>query len=183
MPSAETMGNVYSRMDAGTVREAIHQVYGGLKRNKALPDNRGIPVAIVDGHESLQAVAAIVRGVWNGPCHSERKDRIQYYHRQVTLLLVTGAPPGRPPLRLPLDPEPQLPKEAEVATAMRLLERVPRSSTSCSNTANMFWSCSRMNAGISVRMPSGCSLRCRQSREDPVIACGGTLAAWFPGRR
>lgn len=52
MPSAETMGNVYSRMDAGTVREAIHQVYGGLKRNKALPDNRGIPVAIVDGHES-----------------------------------------------------------------------------------------------------------------------------------
>ena len=56
--------------------------------------------------------------------HSEPGDRIQYYHRQVTLLLVTGAPPGRPPLRMPLDHEPQRPGEDEVATAMRLLERV-----------------------------------------------------------
>jgi hypothetical protein len=56
--------------------------------------------------------------------HSEQGDRIQYYHRQVTLLLVTGAPPRRQPLRPPLDHEPQLPHEDEVATAMRLLERV-----------------------------------------------------------
>jgi hypothetical protein len=52
MPSADTMGDVHSKMDAGTLREAIHQVYGCLKRNKALPDDRGISVAIVDGHES-----------------------------------------------------------------------------------------------------------------------------------
>ncbi len=52
MPSAETMGVVHSKMDAGTLREAIHQVYGCLKRNKALPDNGGISLAIVDGHES-----------------------------------------------------------------------------------------------------------------------------------
>jgi hypothetical protein len=42
----------------------------------------------------------------------------------VTLLLVTGAPAGRQPLRLPLDHEPQRPGEDEVAAAMRLLERV-----------------------------------------------------------
>ena len=100
MPSAETMGNVYSRMDAGTVREAIHQVYGGLKRNKALPDNRGIPVAIVDGHESHARCRRHCSGCLERTIHSERGDRLQYYHRQVTLLLVTGT------------------------TAMRLLKRV-----------------------------------------------------------
>jgi hypothetical protein len=52
MPSADTMGDVHSKMDVGTLREAIHQVYGGLKWNKALPDNHGISLAIVDGHES-----------------------------------------------------------------------------------------------------------------------------------
>ena len=52
LPSADTMGTVHSKMDASTLRDAMHQVYGQLKRNKALPDNRGISLAIVDGHES-----------------------------------------------------------------------------------------------------------------------------------
>ena len=124
MPSAETMGSVHSKMDAGTLREAIHQVYGCLKRNKALPDNRGISVAIVDGHESHASYRRHCSGCLERTIHSEQGDRIQYYHRQVTLLLVTGAPLGRPPLRIPLDHEPQLPNEDEVATAMRLLKRV-----------------------------------------------------------
>ena len=124
MPSAETMGNVHTKMDADTVREAIHQVYGRLKRNKALPDDRGISVAIVDGHESHASYRRHCPGCLARTIHSQQGDRIQYYHRQVTLLLVTGAPPGRPPLRLPLDHEPQLPLEDEVATATRLLKRV-----------------------------------------------------------
>ena len=124
MPSAETMGDVHSKMDAGTLREAIHQVYGCLKRNKALPDHHGISVAIVDGHESHASYLRHCSGCLERTIHSEPGDRIQYYHRQVTLLLVTGAPPGRPPLRMPLDHEPQRPGEDEVATAMRLLERV-----------------------------------------------------------
>ena len=49
---------------------------------------------------------------------------MQYYHRQLTLLLVPGAPPGRDALRMPLDHESQRAGEDEVATAMRLLERV-----------------------------------------------------------
>jgi hypothetical protein len=124
MPSAETMGVVHSKMDAGTLREAIHQVYGSLKRNKALPDDRGISVAIVDGHESHASYRRHCSGCLERTIHSEHGDRIQYYHRQVTLLLVTGAPPGRQPLRIPLDHEPQLPGEDEVATAIRLLKRV-----------------------------------------------------------
>lgn len=124
MPSADTMGDVHSKMDAGTLRQALHQVYGCLKRNKALPDNRGISVAIVDGHESHASYRRHCSGCLERTIHSEHGDRIQYYHRQVTLLLVTGAPPGRQPLRIPLDHEPQLPGEDEVATAMRLLKRV-----------------------------------------------------------
>ena len=124
MPSADTMGDVHSKMDAGTLREAIHQVYACLKRNKALPDDHGFSLAIVDGHESHASYRRHCRGCLERLIHSEQGDRIQYYHRQVTLLLVTGAPPQRQPLRLPLDHEPQLPHEDEVATAMRLLERV-----------------------------------------------------------
>jgi Transposase DDE domain len=124
MPSADTMGDVHSKMDVGTLREAIHQVYGGLKRNKALPDNRGISLAIVDGHESHASYLRHCTGCLERTIHTENRDRIQYYHRQVTLLLVTGAPAGRQPLRLPLDHEVQRPGEDEVATAVRLLERV-----------------------------------------------------------
>jgi len=124
MPSADTMGDVHSKMDVGTLREAIHQVYGGLKRNKALPDNRGISLAIVDGHESHASYLRHCSGCLERTIHTENRDRIQYYHRQVTLLLVTGAPAGRQPLRLPLDHEVQRPGEDEVTTAMRLLERV-----------------------------------------------------------
>ena len=124
MPSAETMGAVHSKMDADTLREAIHQVYACLKRNKALPDNRGISLAIVDGHESHASYLRHCPGCLERTIHSEHGDRIQYYHRQVTLLLVTGAPPGRQPLRMPLDHEAQRPGEDEVATATRLLERV-----------------------------------------------------------
>ena len=41
LPSADTMGNVYSKMDAGTLRDAMHQVYGQLKRNKGFHAQTG----------------------------------------------------------------------------------------------------------------------------------------------
>lgn len=124
LPSAKTMGTVHAKMDASALREAIHQVYGHLKRNKALPDNRGISLAIVDGHENHASYRRHCSGCLQRTIHSAQGDRIQYYHRQVTVLLVTGAPAGREPLRIPLDHEPQLAGEDEVATAMRLLVRV-----------------------------------------------------------
>jgi hypothetical protein len=124
MPSAETMAVVHSKMDAGTLREAIHQVYGCLKRNRALPDNLGICLAIVDGHESHASYRRHCPGCLERTSHSEHGDHNPCYHRQVTLKLVTGAPPGRQPLRMPLDHEAQRPGEDEVATATRLLEPV-----------------------------------------------------------
>ena len=124
VPSADTMGVVHSKMDASTLRDAIHKVYGQLKRNKALPDNRGIAVAIVDGHESHASYLQHCPGCLKRTIHFDTGDRTQYYHRQVTLMLVTGAPATRETMRIPLDHEPQLPGEDEVATAKRLLERV-----------------------------------------------------------
>jgi hypothetical protein len=124
LPSADTMGMVYSKMDAATLRDAQHQVYAQLKRNKALPDNRGISLAIVDGHESHASYRQHCPGCLERTVHLDSGDRTQYYHRQVTLILVTGAPANRQPLRILLDLEPQRPGEDEVATAKRLLERV-----------------------------------------------------------
>ena len=124
LPSADTMGNVYAKMDASTLRDAIHKVYGQLKRNKALPDNGGFAVAILDGHESHTSYLQHCSGCLERTIHFDTGDRIQYYHRQVTLMLVTGAPANREPLRILLDHEPQLAGEDEVATAKRLLERV-----------------------------------------------------------
>lgn len=124
MPSADTMGRVHALADPARFRDAIHAAYTCLKRNKALPDHCGISVAIVDGHESHSSYLRHCAGCLQRTIHSEGGDRVQYYHRQVTLLLVPGAPAGRNPLRLPLDHEPQRSGEDEVATAMRLLERV-----------------------------------------------------------
>lgn len=89
-----------------------------------LPDDRGISLAIVDGHESHASYRRHCSGCLERTIHTDNGDRTQYYHRQVTLLLVPGAPAGREPLRIPLDHEPQLPGEDEVATATRLLRRV-----------------------------------------------------------
>ena len=124
MPSADTIARVHSKMDALPLREAIHDAYERLKRNKALPDDRGFSLAIVDGHESHVSYRRHCSGCLERSVPFGKSKRIQYYHRQVTLLLVTGAPAGREPLRLPLDHEPQLPGESEVATATRLIKRV-----------------------------------------------------------
>jgi hypothetical protein len=122
--SADSIGRVGACMDADTLRPAIHHIYDRLKRNKALPDLYGLAVAVLDGHETSASYRRCCPGCMQRTIHSERGDRTQFYHRNVTLMLLCGTPPGRPPLRLLLDLEPQRPGEAELATALRLLERV-----------------------------------------------------------
>ena len=100
MPSAETMGVMHSKMDADTLREGIRQFYGCLKRNQALPDNRGVSVAIVDGHESYRRHCS---GCLERPFIPNMETAFSI---TTVLLLVTGAPPGSQPLRIPLDHEP-----------------------------------------------------------------------------
>jgi hypothetical protein len=111
-------------MDADELRQAIHHIYQRLKRNKALPDTQVMGIAVVDGHESHTSYLRHCSGCLERTLHLETGDRIQFYHRQVTLMLLPGAPGTREPIRLLLDHEPQRPGEDEVAAAMRLLDRV-----------------------------------------------------------
>jgi hypothetical protein len=122
--SADTVGRVHALMDANQLRQGIHHIYDRLKRNKALPDMHGVGLAVVDGHESHASYLRHCSGCLQRTIHLESGDRTQFYHRQVTLMLLPAAPPGREPVRLLLDHEPQRAGEDELTTALRLLERV-----------------------------------------------------------
>ena len=122
--SADSIGRVFSLVDAEGLRQGIHHIYHRLKRNKALPDHGGIAIVVLDGHESHASYLRHCPGCLERTIHTGNRDRTQFYHRQVTLLLLPGARPGCDPIRLLLDHEPQRAEEGEVATALRLLERV-----------------------------------------------------------
>lgn len=122
--SADSIGRIFSLVDADQLRQGIHHIYVRLKRNKSLPDHQGIGIAVLDGHESHASYRRHCPGCLERTIHSGNQDRTQFYHRQVTLMLLPGSRPGGPPLRLLLDHEPQRAGEGEVATALRLLERV-----------------------------------------------------------
>ena len=122
--SADTIGRVQAKLNCDGLRVGLHQVYERLKRNKALPLNLGRDVAVLDGHENHASYRRHCTGCLRRIISTERDQRVQFYHRNVTLMLLPGALPGRAPLRLLLDEEPQRPEEDEVATALRLLTRV-----------------------------------------------------------
>jgi hypothetical protein len=81
-------------------------------------------VAALDGHESHASYRRHCPGCLERTIRTGQTERTQYYHRQATLMLLPGARPGCDPVRLLLDHEPQRADEDEVATALRLLERV-----------------------------------------------------------
>jgi hypothetical protein len=122
--SVDTIGRVHASLDCKALRGGIHRVYERLKRNKALPLNLGRDIAVLDGHESHASYRRHCPGCLQRAVRTKEGDRVQFYHRNVTLMLLAGAPPGRPPLRLLLDVEPQRPGEDELGTALRLLGRV-----------------------------------------------------------
>lgn len=120
LPSAETLGRVFSKIETETLRQVNHQLYDRLKRNKALElCSHGLTVLVVDGHEShatyLRCCEGCLERTINKGTDSEK---IQYYHRNVTAQLNFRN------FRFNLDAEPQLPGEDEVACAVRLLDRV-----------------------------------------------------------
>ncbi|MCL5746361.1 MAG: transposase [Acidobacteria bacterium] len=81
-------------------------------------------VTALDGHESHASYRRHCPGCLERTIRTGQTERTQYYRRQVTLMLLPGARPGYDPVRLLLDHEPQRTGEDEVATALRLLERV-----------------------------------------------------------
>ncbi len=124
LPSGDTLGRVAAGLNTGGLRLALHQVYDRLKRNKALPLNRGRAVAVIDGHESCCSYDRHCPQCLERLVHTASGDQVQYYHRYVALMLLPGPLATGPSLRLLLDVEMQRPGEDEVATARRLLERV-----------------------------------------------------------
>ncbi len=118
MPSADSAGRVYAQVDRDALRQGLHHIYARLKRNKALGGIAGLTIAVLDGHETHASYLRHCPGCLQRIVHTAAGDRIQYYHRNVTLMLLAGR------LRLLLDMEPQKPGEDEVATATRLLSRV-----------------------------------------------------------
>jgi hypothetical protein len=119
--SADSLGRIVTGVDAATLRQGIHHVYERLKRNKALPDLHGLAVAVLDGHETSASDRRCCDGCLKRTTSS---GQTQFYHRNVTLMLLCGSPPGRPAVRLLLDLEPQRAGEGELTTTLRLLERV-----------------------------------------------------------
>ena len=120
-PSADTVGRVCAGLCIEDLRDLHHHLYTRLKRIKALePPAHGLMVAVLDGHESHATFRRRCPGCRQRVIHTGQGDRIQYYHRHVTLQLV-----GRE-VSLMLDAEPLRPGEDEIAAALRLLERVLR---------------------------------------------------------
>jgi hypothetical protein len=119
--SADSLGRIVAGLEAAPLRQGIHHIYDRLKRNKALPDLHGLGVAVLDGHETSASYRRCCAGCLKRTTNS---GQTQFYHRNVTLMLLCGSPPDRPAVRLLLDLEPLQPGEAELAPALRLLERV-----------------------------------------------------------
>ncbi len=121
LPSADSLGRVADLMEADTVRQVNHGLYERLKRNKALAgpvQAAGLIAAVLDGHESHATFRRCCPGCLSRTIHTAQGDRTQYYHRHVSLQLVTA---DLCPL---IDAEPQRPGEDEVAAAVRLIGRV-----------------------------------------------------------
>jgi hypothetical protein len=118
MPSDDSVGRVFAQVEVLGLREGLHQIYSRLKRNKALNGIGRLGIAILDGHETHASYLRHCQGCLKRTIHMQSGDRIQYYHRNVTLMLVGEK------VRMLLDVEAQRPGEDEVQTGLRLLDRV-----------------------------------------------------------
>lgn len=120
LPSADTVGRVYSQIKLASIRSLIHHVYSRLKRNKAIKKTFGLHPLIIDGHEHTSSYLRCCSGCLRRKIHTRDKDRIQYYHRNVIAMLSDKDFP------VLLDVEEQKRREDEVSCAIRLCKRILR---------------------------------------------------------
>jgi len=119
LPSADTMGRVFSGVDLQSIRDVAKAVYGRLKRNKAVQaPAHGLMALVIDAHESHCSFRSRCAGCLKRTIKTKNGAKTQYYHRNVTAMLVARG------FVLLIDAEEMQPGEDEVATALRLLERV-----------------------------------------------------------
>lgn len=119
LPSADSLGRIASLLDHEDIRSVNQDLYQRLKRNKSLaPPAHGLMVLCIDGHESHWSYRRSCSGCLQRKIKTSKGERLQYYHRQVTAILMGGG------LNFIVDSEAQIPGEDEVATALRLLKRI-----------------------------------------------------------
>ena len=87
LPSADTVGRVYSQITLDSIRSLIHHVYSRLKRNKAIRKRYGLQALIIDGHEHTSSYLRSCSGCLRRRVHTRDEDHIQSYHRNVIAML------------------------------------------------------------------------------------------------
>jgi len=120
LPSADTIGKVFSLIDCDALRCIMRHLYSRLKRNKVLRpafDDDLFALAI-DGHESSASYLRCCGDCLQREIKTVSGTVIQYYHRHVMAILLCRD------FALLLDLELQRPGEDEVAAATRLMERM-----------------------------------------------------------
>ena len=120
LPSADTIGRMFTRIILASIRSLIHHVYSRLKRNKAIKKTFGFHPLLIDGHEHTSSYLRCCSGCLRRKIHTRDKDRIQYYHRNVIAMLSDKDFP------VFLDVEEQKRGEDEVSCAVRLSKRILR---------------------------------------------------------
>ena len=115
-PSHASIGRIFSRINCDDIRAGMLDIYTILRKNKAIEPSSAF--LVIDGHETSASYERSCEGCLKRTVHTRGGNRIQYYHRNVTAMLVSGR------FKLPIDAEAQLPHEDEVAAAKRLLKRV-----------------------------------------------------------
>ena len=119
LPSAKSMGRVVALMASEALRQVLRQIYTRLKRMKALgTTTHGLTALVLDAHESHASYRRTCSGCLKRTVKTRAGGRTQYYHRNVTAMLLSGD------VHLLLDAEPMQPGEDEISAALRLLKRV-----------------------------------------------------------
>lgn len=125
LPSAKELAIVSESTDPGPLRDTLGAIMHRLRRNKVLRPRHGLMLAAIDGHETHASYKR---------CHKDSLQReltvndrkvIQYYSRYTVFQIIGDG------FYFLLDLEPVLPGEDEVASAMRLLQRVLASYPRC----------------------------------------------------
>ena len=119
-PSADTLGYFAERVHCDSLRRVLHAIYTCLQRNHQTTHLRigGWVALALDGHELFASYYRHCDHCRQRTVRTAQGERIQYYHTLVAAHLVGG------PIPILLDVEEQRPGEDEIATALRLLNRV-----------------------------------------------------------
>lgn len=121
MPSADTIGAIATKMRCDDIRTVIKNVYAKLKRNKALKSgfHENLFFLVIDGHECCNSYLRSCDDCLQREITTSKGIKIQYYHRYALGMLIS-----MDGICIPLDVEMQQPGEDEVASSVRLVERL-----------------------------------------------------------